>query len=158
MFKKLSLFILLISYIFGQSPNAAKYVAYKETSLSSSAEVITIQQPSSGGRNIFLADAFIYCSVVCNPQIEMNGTGATTTPLTVALGSNTLQSATATAFSASNVGSGTVLAKFALTAGQNQPIDLTGLQLHGNSIANNISIRTDAITGTVRIQFRWVEQ
>lgn len=157
MFKKLSLLLSFIVILNSQNLNP-KYVVYKETTLSSTAEVITIQQPASGAKIVNFTDAFIYCSVACNPQVEINGSGATTTALAVIAEGSALPASPTTAFSASNVGGGTIVGKFSITAGNTYPIDLIGVQLQGNSTAKNITIRTDAISGTVRIQFRWIEQ
>lgn len=158
MFKKLNLFLLLfVGIVFSQNLSP-KYIVYKETTLSSAAEVITIQQPATGAKIVNVTDAYIYCSVACNPTVEINGTPATTTSLAVIAGGSLQQPSAVTAWSGSNVGVGTVVSKIPVPAGTAFPLDMTGLQLSGPGTSKNITIRTDAITGTVRIQFRILEQ
>jgi hypothetical protein len=158
MFKNLRFIFLFTSILLSQNINQPKYIVYKETTLSTAAEVITIQQPAVGAKIVNFTDAFIYCSVPCNPQVELNGTAATATALTITPGSTLLATTSTTAWSASNVGSGTVVAKFAVPAGTTYPLDLSGIQLSTNNTSKNITIRTDAISGIVRIQLRWIEQ
>lgn len=158
MFKKLSILSILAITLLAQNITQPKYLVYKETTLSSAAEVITVQQPASGGKIVNFTDAYIYCSVACNPTIEINGTAASATTLAVIPLSNTLNASPTTAWSASNAGVGTVVGKFSIAAGIPYPLDLSGMRMQGNSNTTNMTVRTDSITGTVRIQIRWIEQ
>src|SRR5574342_237649 len=83
------------------------FIATKQTSLSGAAEVITVQQPASNAKTVSFIGAYVDCSVACTITLERDGSAATATTLTpVALNSGT---ATATAWSGSDVGAGTVL-------------------------------------------------
>src|SRR5690242_4256563 len=81
------------------------FVAFKQTALAGTAEVITVQQPASGAKNVSFVAAYVDCSAVCTITLERDGTAATTTALTVVqVNPDFNVAATANAFSASNVG------------------------------------------------------
>ena len=134
----------------------ACYQVLKETSLSAAAETITVQ-------TVGLADvhrmkwATVYCSVACDFTITQNGTAATTTTLAVT-SSNGVQTGSAVAFSASNVGAGTTLAKYSVPAGGTFAVSLSEFRLQALSATTpgNLNIVTSSITGTVRIQIKWI--
>ncbi len=128
------------------------YAALKETA---SAETLTVQQVfAPEHRNVEFRYATVYCAAACNFTLSQNGTAATTTTLatTVIQGSTS----SALAFSASNVGAGTAIAKYYLNDGQTITLDLKGMHLQP-STASNLTIATSTIVGTVRIQFYWRE-
>jgi hypothetical protein len=127
---------------------------YQEVSLTSSAAVVTVQQPASGAREVTFEGAVIYCSVTCIVTLEMNGTAATTTSGTVIKLNTKAPTAKAVVFTSSNVGVGTVIQKYESPAG----ISKSGLSLGVISgTQQNITLRTDSITGTVRILLMWSE-
>lgn len=138
-------------------PLTPRYMAVKETSLSSAAEKITIQQPSPTSRNVSFESADVYCSVACIITIQQNGTAATATSLAV-LALNESAPGTTVAFSSSNVGTGTTGKSYYIPAGGTLVLDLSSIfLLRGGATGNNFSIGTNSITGTVRIQIQWIE-
>lgn len=144
---RLAALLLLASCGFAQN-----YVVTKQTSLSGAAEVITVQQPATGSRQVSFKSAFVDCSVACTVTLERNGTAATATTLAVRNVNPGELAASAVAFSSSNVGTGTVLGTASLVAGGAVIFDLTGINFAQGSVANNnLTIRTSSITGTVDI-------
>ena len=153
-----SLLLLLFS---GVAAAQAAYVVQKTTSLSSAAEVITVQQiaQAPGGRIIEFRSAYIDCSATCDVTIERDGTAATTTALaTVPVNARDLASK-ATAYSSSNVGSGTVLSVATIQAGGALGFDLSGISINKEGgTSSNLTVRTSSITGTVHISIKWTER
>jgi len=137
--------------------NAPGYVAIKETSLSSAAEKVTVQQPATSPVQVSFSTANVYCSVACDITLTMYGTAATATTLTpTAIG--LAPGAQAVAFSGSNVGTGITIAKYSLGAGATINLDISKLSLaRGQGGIQNLSIGTSSITGTARIQIFWTE-
>jgi hypothetical protein len=129
------------------------YTAVKKTTLSSAAEVVTVQLPVDSTRTVKFDRATVYCSVECEVSIERDGTAATTTSLTVAK-VNSGADAGAVAFSASNVGEGTVISTQVIPAGYTVPFPLDGITLEKGQ---NLTIRTSSITGTAIINVKWTE-
>lgn len=136
---------------------SADYSITKKTSLSAAAEVITIQQPSSGARSVRFEAATLYCSVACEVTLERDGSAASSTALTVnKLAGSAVPNPTVQAFSSSNVGSGTVLARYNVPAGSTLVVDLGSFGwVEGSN--RNITFRTDAITGVFVINVFWTE-
>ena len=139
-------------------PKNGRFTAWKATTLSGAAEVITIQQPASGGRRIFVAIVNLYCSVACVITWEQNGTAATATALTRTTIGPSGFSPTVTAWSGSDVGAGTTLEVFRLSAAESKSLNMEGVFMQGSSTATNYSLRTDSITGDVEIYIRWREE
>ncbi len=156
--KRLLLLLALALPLVAQTPS---YTATKTTTLSSAAEAITIQAPGAAGTRptklITLTGASVNCSVACTVTVERDGTAATTTALTVSPLDYHYPAAQAVAFSASNVGSATAtLASYPIVAGATVLIDLSTKQLLSGG--DNLTIRTNSITGTVVINFAWTEK
>lgn len=154
--KRIALGILAAASAWAQQTTT--YMVHKQTALTSAAEVVTIQQPSSGSKRVIFLSAYFDCSVACSFTLERNGTAASATTLTV----NNLNLGetppTTTAWSGSNVGNGTVLATYTCAAACSLPIDLTGLVFPpSNSTATNVTLRSSSITGTVDILFKYQE-
>ncbi len=122
--------IALASSLLGQQPKRERFSAYKATTLSGAAEVVTIQQPAASARDVFFEYAILYCSVVCTIELELDGAAATSSTLTPTV--ETYGTVTATAWSGSNVGNGTTLYDYNLAAGETITVDLTGQFLDGN--------------------------
>lgn len=136
------------------------FIAYKETTAATS-EAITIQQPASGARTVHLVIASVYCSVACTATFEIDGAAATTTTLAIApivLPRSGSVSIKTTAFSASNVGAGTVLGKTSIGAGVSQPFDLTGIKLQGDGTGKNFTIKISSASGNYVVQIKGREQ
>lgn len=134
-----------------------RYSYYKESSLSSAAEVVTIQSKASTSRRILFDGAYVFCSASCTFTVEKGGASATTTAGSV-IPINTSVVTSAVAFHTSNVGEGTALAKYPLAAGEGLPVDLKGVVLpSGAGAARNLTIRTSSMSGTVRVVVVWEE-
>ncbi len=148
--------LVLASQCFAQS----SYTASKVTSASSSTEVLTVQGISAV--NVRLPKVINFkafdaaCSVACTITLERDGTAATTTALTPAPLNPESGPSTAVAFSASNVGSGTVLAQYTIPAGGQIAVNLAGKQLYSG--VENLTLRSSSITGTVTLNIQWTEQ
>lgn len=153
----LAVFLLTAWSLFAQS-----FHVDKETTLSGSAEVITIQQPASGAKTVRGDQASVYMSADCPVQIEHTGTAATVTAMTVAKIDPQGFANTALAFSGSDVGAGTVIGRQVVKGGATFLFDLSQIVLRGNFNAStnkaNFSIRTDSCTGTALINVYWKEQ
>ena len=159
------LFLILIPLALGWAATPAlaqrEYVAVHETALTSAAEVDTVQAPAaSGARVTRFVRVTLYCSVACDWTVERNGTAATSTALTpVALSSSMPQTALTLAFSASNVGVGTIIGKYSCTA--NMPtvvVPLDNVAFFGAGTTNNVTLRSTAITGTARVVIDFKEE
>jgi len=161
--KKLAgLLLLFCLYTQAQSQAPGRmFAAYKATSVSAAAEKITIQQPTSGDRFVRFMGAYVYCSVACTVTLSRNGTAATSTTLTqVALNPshpNVITSAV-NVYSSSNVGAGTTISAYDLSAGSTLVLDLKDMVLTGNVATTNLSLGTNSITGNVKIGITWMEQ
>lgn len=150
---------LLVVALFGISCFGQTYLVRKNTSLTTAAEVVTIQQPATGARQVTFISAYFDCSVACTFTLERNGTAASSTTLAVNNVNPGESAATTTAWSASNVGTGTVLQSFGCQAACNISIDLTGFsfaQVNGTGV--NLTLRSSSITGTVNIFFKYTEK
>lgn len=157
--KVAALALLSLSLKAQNNPYDITFSVTKATSLSTAAEVITVQHTATSTKSARFVTAYIYCSVACSVTLERGGTNATATPLTVT-NDNPLNGAasvsTCTAYSASNSTSGTVINTYNLTAGGFLSIDASIFQLSAG-ILDNITFRTSAITGNVVIQAVWRE-
>jgi hypothetical protein len=142
------------------TPNTYTYVVATQASLSSAAAVVTIQQPSTGSRQVNFQSAYFDCSVACTMTLETNGTAATTTAGTVSAvnpNQSTQPAAAVTAFTSSNVGTGTVLSKYNCASACAYTIDLSSIQWFGGGTAVNLTLRSNSITGTVSINYKLQE-
>lgn len=134
-----------------------RFSVYKATTLSGAAEVVTIQQPASGSKKVHFAAAMVYCSVACVIEIERDGTAATGTAATeVAL--TPYGTATAVGWHTSDVGNGTTINTFDVAAGSTVTVDLVGVMLaQGGGTGENLTLRSDSITGDIKITIVWRE-
>lgn len=136
-----------------------EYVALKTTTLSATAETVTVQQPASGAKDVYFVDALVHSSVAATLTIERDGTAATTTTLTPVKTNSWIPTATATAFHTSNAGSGTAVSNaIDIPANTNVTIDLSSFNLLGAGTAKNLTLKTNSITGTVKIRIKWEER
>lgn len=148
------LFVLFSLPCFAQ----INYDVVKQTALSSAAEAITVQTPSSASnRLVKFISAYADCSVACNLTLALNGTNATTTSLAINKLDTSTSAATSVAFSASNVGTGTTIGKYSVAAGGWIVIDLSGIIFPPKSTNKNLTLSTDSISGTVNIIIKFQE-
>lgn len=139
-----------------QDPNTKRFAAFKATLLAATAEVITIQQPASDGKVVRIEAVEVWCDVACTATIERDGTAATTTALANSV--ITYGTAAANAFSASNVGVGTVITVKDIPANVITPVSFPGgLYLAPTGTASNFTVRTSSITGNTKITLVWRE-
>lgn len=151
---KLILF-LLPSLLLGQ----ISYVAQKTTTLSSAAEVITVQQPAASSRILDFKSAYVDCSVTCTVTLERNGSPASSTALTILNVNPGESTAVSTGWSSSNVGTGTVINVISIGAGGSQVFDLSGIYItNNNNTGSNFTVRTSSISGTVHITIKYTER
>ena len=132
------------------------YIAYKETALTSATEAITIQAGKT--LNIYPQSAVVYCSAATDITFAVNGTAATSTTLAeTAL--NGAPAAQGTAYSASNVGSGTTVEKISILTGGGTFIeDLTKLVLYNTpGGTQNLTVSTSSTTATCRFKILFIE-
>lgn len=129
------------------------YVLYQEASLTSAVQKLTLQQISSGTRNIVLDYATLWCSADATFTLSRTGTAATTTTLAPTKLRPISDAATAIGYTSSDVGSGTTLKKIAYKA--NAPeitVPLNKISIPKNAgTTGNFTINTDSITATCRV-------
>jgi hypothetical protein len=134
------------------------YLAQRTVTLSSASEAVTIQLPALNSTNVLFDHALISCEYACTVTLERNGTAATSTPF-IPQPINPGRWSNIKAFYGSNVGVGTVIATYDLGAGGVQSINLRGMRLRrGSGTGENLTFRTSAVTGEVRIAIRWGEK
>lgn len=140
------------------SQDSYNYSITKETTLAAGAEVLTIQQPATGARNIHFHGVSIQSpDADCEVTIERNGTAATGTSQTPVGETPSTPASAATGWNTSNVGVGTVVRRVRAMAGSTASLDLSDLWLFGNGTGKNLSIRTASITGDVIITLTFGE-
>lgn len=132
---------------------AYRYGAFRETTLESAAEAVTLQTASTAARTVFFEELEVYCSAECTVSIEQGGTAASGTAGTP-IKRNTSATAVAAVYVGSDAGTGTVIRKFVLGAGAYRTIDLRGMTWSG---AGRMTARIASMTGTVRISMTWAE-
>lgn len=152
---KVILFLFAVSAT-GQEPLPLQkdYVVSKTTSLSGSAEVITIQQPAEGARNVRGRFCKVYVpGAACGITVERNGTAATSTALAVVPMRPNLPAAAFVAFSGSNVGSGSVIGRYEATPQVPAHIDISLFELRSQGAAqtDNLTLRSASCTTTITL-------
>ena len=155
--KTLLIALALAAGLSAQNQTVTTYTASKQTSLTAAAEVVTVQQPATGARPVQFVAAYFDCSVACSMTLERNGTAASATSLSINPVFSGSVAATSTAFSSSNVGTGTVLSRFNCAAACSNTLDLTDISFQAGGTAQNLTLRSSSITGTVTINFKFRE-
>lgn len=141
---KTLLLCLVSACAFAQAPT---FAVFRESTLAGAGEALTLQQPSSSAKDTLPQSAALYCSVACTVTLEINGTAASSTAGTVVDLLGQSNTSTTTAWVASDVGTGTTVAKYVIAAGSTYVVDLTGIRLRGSNTAKNMSLRVNSITG-----------
>ncbi len=158
--KKLFLTMLIAGVCLAQAPRRHNTLTVPYTdSPSASASVLTLQQPATNSRKVQVLWAHINCSVACVVELERNGTAATSTAATE-IGTTDITVTPATnAFTDSDVGNGTTIDTFTIAAETTIAVDLTvyNIWLIGDGTDKNLTLRSDSITGTVRMTIGWRE-
>ncbi len=152
--KTLLLLLLLVTAALFADGNY--YTASYSAALNGATDALTVQLPSGSNKDVHFIVGWVRCSAACSFSVVINGALATSTTLATTAINNTLPSQ-ATAWSASNVGSGTTVATYNLEAAGTYPFDLTKFFLtKGPGATLTISIAT--FTGTWRPTIQWSEQ
>ena len=148
---------LLVLAVLAQGQEVAdSFTAYIAITNPSS-QAITLQKPTTSNRVIRPQAAWIHSTVATTVTLELRGTAATTTAMTIV--PLTGASSTAQAFSASNVGAGSTVGVFQVAAGgQGITIDLTGIVLQGNASTENVTLRPANETSTLKVLLWFNEQ
>ncbi len=137
---------------------ANRYLVYKQTSLTTAAETITVQQPTTGAKIVVFEQATLYASVATDFTLSTNGTAATTTTLAVTP-FNKGPAAKMLAFSASNTNTPTqTFQTYSVPAAGILVIDLSKYYMDNGATVQNLTITTSSVTGTVRIGIQAVEK
>lgn len=159
--KRLFLLLAVFPLCFGQSVPPRFSSSTGKVVLSGGGTTFTVQQAATGSKKIQLETVTVYCSVACEVSQAENGTAATSTAGTVTCIQPCGPSATATTWTASNVGTGTAVGMAPL------PIPATGVVVldlskvsfaKTTTSATNYSVSINSITGTVIITYIWSEQ
>ena len=129
------------------------YKVTRQDTLSGSAAVVTVQTGASS-RKVQMKFVSVYSSAALTFEIERNGSAATGTELTVLEENPGGPSSSVSAYHTSNAGdvAGVV---YDVVAEGTMVVVLTDHFLL--SAGENITIRTNSITGTVRINPKWLE-
>lgn len=159
------LLLLVATLAMAQGPvgTVSTIVVRKQTVLAGAAEVVTVQMPSTvpttGPRAVKFLSAAFDCTVACSFTLERNGSAATTVSLTP-LNANPQEPPPITvAFNTSNSAGGSVIGSYNCAAAcPPVPIDLTGIWFNNASVGTqNLTLRSNSITGTVDIMFKYQE-
>lgn len=150
--------LFLFLFCLGLLPAQIVYVATKTTALSGSAEIVTVQASNTQAVATRFIGAFIdSSSASCGITIEWKGTPATASTLTVATLPPATSTAISSAYSSSNVGTGTVIYRGTVPSGGGVWVDLSKAFWNTATIANNLTVRTASCTTTVDINIYFQE-
>jgi hypothetical protein len=161
--KTLILALASAALAFAQNNSPSRYSATTgDAVLSASATTLTIQKAATvagvTGKNIALESFTVYCSVACSVSQAFNGAAATATSATAQPIPLNSIAATATAWSASNVGGGTAVGGILhIPAGGTVTIPVPLVVLFGAGTGANYSVTVASITGTANITGIWSE-
>ena len=162
--RKIIIGILAIIPAFAQSQGVRWSATTGDVVLAGAATTATVQQPATGGNQVYIDQIVVYCSVDCSITQAVNGTAASATAGTVrAIMPTPLNTAFVHTFwTASNVGSGTAQGGIIhLPGGSTVAICLSpscgaGGQVimgTGGGTAVNYSLAIASLTGTVNVTF-----
>jgi hypothetical protein len=140
-----------------QSGGSARYIVNDSVTLSAAAETLTVQQPASGAKQVSFELGTVYCSVACTATLSQNGTAASATGATPTPINPAYKPASAAAYKGSNVGAGTTLSTYAVSAGATFAIDLSKISL-GATGGTNLSLAVSSITGSAILTLIWNER
>lgn len=138
------------------------YTVTDALSLSSAGEVLTLQVGATAANNkkVYVDGIYVFADAAATFTLERDGTAATTTgpsaPTPLRKGQ---PAATSVYFTASNVGSGTVLGKYGIPAGGYVAFGLDDFGfLDPNGGSQNLTIRVDSMTGNLKIVVKFHEE
>lgn len=134
------------------------FTAAKQTSLTATAEVVTIQQSTTGAKTVNFSGAYFDCSVACTVTLERSGSLATSTTLAIKELNHEGATSTLTAWSSSNSSGGNVIGNYNCGGECHMSIDLSKIVFTRANTNDNLTIRSSAITGTFSVVFLWSER
>jgi len=140
-------------------------VVIQETTVSSSTESVTIQQPATGtARQISLRKVQVSPATDVMVEIRRDGTAATATSITPGKTDASFDTPTAKAYRASDVGSGTLVDKFPAFGGAEsaREFDREVMLPAENTTSKNFTVKVTSpsggsFSGDVRIRIVWDE-
>lgn len=139
-------------------PNGVNYTLQQAVTLSGTAAVLTVQSQAIANKVYFIS-AYVDSTVAITFTLERNGTAATATSATINNINPNEIATTMTGYTASNVGSGTVLGTYAVPAGGSVALDLSFISFLTNAgTGTNLTLRTSSATGTIHLLFKFVER
>lgn len=143
----------------GQNRFLPYYQTLRTTTLSGTAEVVSIVNPLNDGRQLNIRQAFVMCSAACDFQIEMDGSAPTGTALPIVPGTKTLPASRATALRSSVTSSPRFTIPYSLPSSGTYPVSIGGsYSLPGDGSNSSFTVRMITTTGiTVTIFVQWEE-
>jgi hypothetical protein len=161
---RLKLVFLLFSFLafcLGQEtlPRETPPAFIVSQNVTSAVAIVTISSPANTEKYINLVGAAISCSAGCYVTQELNSSAATTTVTAPAKLRSQSDSASAVAYTASNIASSGVIAHpYTVQAGVVFGLDLSQTHLTKNAaVRQSFTLRTDNATGTNGITLIWNE-
>ena len=136
------------------------YTTSHAFTLSTSAAVLTIQQPAATANTVEVLFVRLETSADLVFELERNGTAATATATTEVGTSANNPTATATAFHTSDVGNGTTIDTILVQSDVEKTVDMVpyNVWLVGVGTTKNFSVRSaSSASSTVRITIGWRE-
>ena len=108
---------------------------------STTATAITIQQPASSARQVIGNVVSGSCSVSCTVVLERDGTAATATSATITKPADSGKTPAFTAYTASDVGTGTVIERVRLETGGYFSIPIPHVRMVNQGTGYNFTVR-----------------
>jgi hypothetical protein len=135
------------------------YHVLKTTVQGGTAEVVTVQNPRSDGKQINILGVFVECSAACTWQVEMDGTtavGGSAALMTPVKGTKRLDTSRAVVYSASNTASPRFSIGYSNSTTDPYPVSFGGMySLPGDGTNSNFTVRmiTNNVTAKIFIQY-----
>lgn len=152
-----TLVLLLLAVGSLRAEMTGSYTHFQKLTLSGSTIKLTVQQIASGTRELRFVSLGLQCTVNVTFTLSLNGTAANATAGTVK--KNYGQTATATVWTASNVGAGTTHRTYDVIGGvTEQGFDLSRFILpRGGGTAANLTLTSSSATGDCSVSIVWEE-
>lgn len=137
------------------APKSAAQAPSRQYIATATTTGLTVQKLANDQTVIKFHAAWIYCASAQAATLSWNGTATTATTLVTVKLPGTIIASAATAWSGSNVGTGTVGPAYNVPAGSTFVIDLSAFTMGNTGTGTNVTVKTD---GTCTITFSWGEQ
>jgi hypothetical protein len=153
---------ILIAMLCASHVHSAEFTCVSDVTAASNVVTVQAQASGMGPSAIQGVAAYVRCvTTACTVVIERNGTAATSTAGTfnAVLDSSLAPAATvAKCWTASDVGTGTVLARDTLIAGESRSFDLSRMKFSGNGTGRNFTIRVTPTSSSQTIVNVMIDQ